>query len=130
MIIVKTTNGDRFINEAETLQVSHVKDKAQVEVWPSRWGHQQDIPEFFVIENVETVIYAIAAQPTKWVDEGSEIEKLRKSLEENSEWAGKLRDKILEIERERDELKEKLSIFEHYHQANVRSYEKTDTQTT
>ena len=34
MIIIKTTNGDRFINDAETLQVSHVKDKAQVKVWP------------------------------------------------------------------------------------------------
>ena len=43
MIIVKTNNGDRFINEAETLQVSHIKDKALVEVWPSRWGNHERI---------------------------------------------------------------------------------------
>lgn len=52
MIIVKTTNGDRFINDAETLQVSHVKDKAQVEVWPSRWDNQQHMPQYFVMRNV------------------------------------------------------------------------------
>ena len=81
MIIVKTKNGDRFINDAETLQVSHVKDKAQVEVWPSRWGNQQQQPQYFVIEHVESVIYTNDAQPMEWKDEGSEIQRLKATIE-------------------------------------------------
>ena len=80
MIIVKTSNGDRFINEAETLQVSHNKDKALVEVWPSRWGNQQQQPQYYIIEHVESVIYT--TQETKWKDEGSEIERLKDRLED------------------------------------------------
>ena len=75
MIIVKTNNGDRFINEAETLQVSHNKDKALVEVWPSKWGNQQQQPQYYIIEHVESVIYT--TQETKWKDEGSELETLK-----------------------------------------------------
>ena len=90
MIIVKTNNGDRFINEDETLQVIHNKDKAQVEVWPSRWGNQQQQPQYFVIEHVEAVIYT--TQETKWKDEGSEVEKLRDNLEsKNKEISGIIR---------------------------------------
>ena len=112
MIIVKTTNGDRFINDAETLQVSHVKDKAQVEVWPSRWGNQQQQPQYFVIEHVEAVIYTNAAQATQWKDEGSELEKLKAKYDENMEWSGKLRDEYMKIEQERDELKERVAQLE------------------
>ena len=112
MIIVKTTNGDRFINDAETLQVSHVKDKAQVEVWPSRWGNQQQQPQYFVIEHVEAVIYTNAAQATQWKDEGSELEKLKAKYDEHMEWSGKLRDEYMKIEQERDELKERVAQLE------------------
>ena len=112
MIIVKTTNGDRFINDAETLQVSHVKDKAQVEVWPSRWGNQQQQPQYFVIEHVEAVIYTNAAQATQWKDEGSELEKLKAKYDEYTEWSGKLRDEYMKIEQERDELKERVAQLE------------------
>ena len=90
MIIVKTNNGDRFINEAETLQVNHNKDKAQVEVWPSRWGNQQQQPQYYVIEHVEAVIYT--TQETKWKDEGSEVKKLIANLEsKNKEISGIIR---------------------------------------
>jgi hypothetical protein len=112
MIIVKTTNGDRFINDAETLQVSHVKDKAQVEVWPSRWGNQQQQPQYFVIEHVEAVIYTNAAQATQWKDEGSELEKLKAKYDEHMKWSGKLRDEYMKIMQERDELKERLAKLE------------------
>lgn len=80
MIIVKTNNGDRFINEAETLQINHIRDKALVEVWPSRWGNQQQQPQYYIIEHVESVIYT--TQETKWKDEGSELETLKKRLED------------------------------------------------
>ena len=112
MIIIKTANGDRFINDAETLQVSHVKDKAQVEVWPSHWGNQQQQPQYFVIEHVEAVIYTNAAQATQWKDEGSELEKLKAKYDEHMEWSGKLRDEYMKIEQERDELKERLAKLE------------------
>jgi hypothetical protein len=112
MIIVKTNNGDRFINEAETLQVSHNKDKALVEVWPSRWGNQQQQPQYYIIEHVEAVIYTNAAQATQWKDEGSELEKLKAKYDENMEWSGKLRDEYIKIEQERDELKERLAQLE------------------
>ena len=75
MIIVKTSNGDRFINEAETKQVSHNKDNAQVEVWPSKWGNQPHQPQYYIIEHVESVIYT--TQEIKWKDEGSELETLK-----------------------------------------------------
>ena len=80
MIIVKTNNGDRFINEAETLQINHIRDKAQVEVWPSRWGNQQQQPQYYIIEHVESVIYT--TQETKWKDEGLELETLKKRFRE------------------------------------------------
>ncbi len=112
MIIIKTANGDRFINDAETLQVSHVKDKAQVEVWPSRWGNQQQQPQYFVIEHVEAVIYTNAAQATQWKDEGSELEKLKAKYNEHMEWRGKLRDEYMKVMQERDELKERLAKLE------------------
>jgi hypothetical protein len=73
MIIVKTNNGDRFINEAETLQVSHNKDKALVEVWPSRWGNQQQQPQYYIIENVESVIYTNADYTVKYEDQSKYI---------------------------------------------------------
>ena len=75
MIIEKTTNGDRFINEAETLQVNHIKDNAQVEVWPSRWGNQQQIPQYYIIEHVEQVIYTDHPHEVDWVDKGSGLSK-------------------------------------------------------
>lgn len=111
MIIIKTTNGDRFINEAETLQVSHVKDKSQVEVWPSNWGHQQTIPEFFVIENVEKVIYT-TAQTTAYTDVGSELEKYKQELGAQVDNYNKLKHEYLNIMQERDDLVTKLSTLE------------------
>ena len=82
MIIVKTNNGDCFINEAETLQINHIKDKAQVEVWPSRWSNQQQQPQYYIIEHVESVIYTNADQTVKYEDKGSEVEKLKKRIED------------------------------------------------
>ena len=79
MIIVKTTNGDSFINEVETLQVNHIRDNALVEVWPSRWCNQQLQSQYYIIEHVESVIYT--TQETKWEDEGSEIQRLKAELE-------------------------------------------------
>lgn len=73
MIIVKTNNCDRFINEAETLQVIHNKDKAEVEVWPSRWGNQPHQLQNFIIEHVESVIYTNVDHTVKYEDQSKYI---------------------------------------------------------
>ena len=112
MIIVKTTNGDRFINDSETLLVSHIKDKAQVEVCVPVRSEKQTQPRPYIIEHVEAVIYTNAAQATQWKDEGSELEKLKAEYDEHMEWSGKLRDEYMKIEQERDELKERLAQLE------------------
>ena len=112
MIIVKTNNGDCFINEAETLQISHIKDKAQVEVWPSRWGNQQQQPQYYIIEHVESVIYT--TQETKWKDEGSELETLKKRLEDICQLVDQYRKKETEniiLEDRIARLQEKLRDF-------------------
>ena len=112
MIIVKTNNGDRFINEAETLQINHIRDKAQVEVWPSRWGNQQQQPQYYIIEHVEAVIYT--TQETKWKDEGLELETLKKRFREINQLVDKYRKKETEniiLEDRIARLQEKLRDF-------------------
>ena len=79
MIIVRTNNGDHFINEEETLQVIHNKDVATVEVWPSRWGDQKQ-PQSYLIEYVEFVQY-LYGKDIQWKDEGSEVERLKAHAE-------------------------------------------------
>ena len=118
MIIVKTNNGDRFINEAETLQVSHNKDKALVEVWPSRWGNQQQQPQYYIIEHVESVIYTNADQTVKYEDKGSEVEKLKKRIEDGYIFSKDLQSKYISMydeyigmQNEIARLKEKLRDF-------------------
>jgi len=109
MIIVKTTNGDRFINEAETLQVNHNRDKAEVEVWPSRWGNQQQTPQYYLIEHVEMVVYLNDKQPAQWTDEGSALEKLKAELSDQVESNSEMRENMITLQQERDELEEKLA---------------------
>ena len=97
MIIVKTNNGDRFINEAETLQINHIKDKEQVEVWPSRWGNQQQQPQYYIIEHVESVIYTNADQTVKYDDKCSEVEELKNILDNRLEWGMNLQSKYISM---------------------------------
>ena len=74
MIIIKTANGDRFVNEAETLMVIHDKDTARVTIHPKSWSVES--PSSIQIPNVESVIYATADQLGKYEDKGSQVEKL------------------------------------------------------
>lgn len=96
MIIIKTTNGDRFINEAECLQVNHLRDTATVEVWPASWGRnrQYETPRCYIIQNVEAVIYTNAAQPTEWKDEGSAIRKLEEQRQQHLDIINRLKAKL------------------------------------
>ena len=105
MIIVKTKNGDHFINEKAVREVLHDREKAVVDCWGANgyYSHHED---------VEGVIYTNDAQPTSWKDEGSEIQRLAKSLDEQIEWGKKMRDEYMKMEQERDELKERVAQLE------------------
>ena len=105
MIIVKTKNGDRFINDKAVTMVEHDREKSVANAYG-------DKGLFSHIEDVESIIYTNDAQPTSWKDEGSEIERLTKSLDEQREWGRKMRDEYLKIEQERDELKERVAQLE------------------
>ena len=105
MIIVKTKNGDRFINDKAVAMVEHVRDKAVVNAHGEKGA-------YYHIEDVEGVIYTNDAHPTSLKDEGSEIQRLMKSLDEQREWGNKMRDEYLKIEQERDELKERVAQLE------------------
>ena len=85
--------------------VEHDREKAVVNAYG-------DKGVFFHIEDVEGIIYTNDAQPTSWKDEGSEIKRLMKSLDEQREWGNKMRDEYLKIEQERDELKERVAQLE------------------
>ena len=85
MIIIKTNNGDRFVNDAETLMVIHDKETARVTVHLKSWRNKQPAP--FHILNVEAVVYVNDAQPTNWLDEGSAVEGLKKKLNDVDRWS-------------------------------------------
>ena len=105
MIIVKTKNGDRFINDKAVIMVEHDRKKAAVN------AHGEN-DAYYHIGDVEGIIYTNDAQPTSWKDEGSEIQRLMKSLDEQREWNNKMRDEYLKIEQERDELKARVAQLE------------------
>ena len=111
MIIVKTKNGDRFINDKAVTMVEHDREKAVVNAYG-------DNGVFFHIEDVESVIYTNDAQPTSWQDEGSEIQRLTKSLSELTEQGAKMRGEYMKMAQERDELKARLAQLEQKHAAN------------
>ena len=102
MIIVKTKNGDHFINEKSVIEVQHDREKAVVNCYGANgyFSHHED---------VEGIIYTNDAQPTSWKDEGSEIQRMKKELDELREWADKMRYEHLQMMQERDELKERLA---------------------
>lgn len=84
MIIVKTKNGDRFINDKAVTMVEHIRDKAVANAYG-------DKGVFFHIEDVEGIIYTNDAQPTSWQDEGSALEKARKDNDQKSNIIKRLR---------------------------------------
>lgn len=73
MIIVKTKNGDRFINDKAVTIVKHDRENAVVDAYGDKGA-------VFHIEDVEGIIYTNDAQPTSWKDEGSELETLKNNL--------------------------------------------------
>jgi hypothetical protein len=112
MIIVKTKNGDRFINDKAVTMVEHKREKAVVNAYG-------DNGMFFHIEDVEGISYANDAQPTSWNDEGSEIKRLKAIIEkkdkENAqmlEFSGYTREWLFIYQNAVDEIKDKISQAE------------------
>lgn len=85
MIIIKTSNGDVFVNEKTTQIVQHDKQNKMVVIRSSKEGLNCNI------QNVEGIIYTNDAQPTSWQDEGSALEKARKDNEEKLDIIKRLR---------------------------------------
>ena len=97
MIIVKTKNGDRYINDKAVIMVEHVRDKAVVNAYG-------DKGLYYIVEDVEGVIYTNDAQPTSWQDEGSALAKQDKELSEARKHNSDLRAHCMELENEKNEL--------------------------
>ena len=106
MIIIKTANGDVFVNEKTTHIVEHNRENKTVVIRNPQYKLNS------TIHDVEAVIYTNDAQPTSWKDEGSAIERLAKSLDEAREYGRKMRDEYMKMEQERDELKERVAQLE------------------
>lgn len=70
MIIIKTSNGDKFVNEKAIVELSHDREKKTAS-YITKGGYQS-------FKDVEGIIYTNDAQPTEWQDEGSALEKARK----------------------------------------------------
>lgn len=106
MIIIKTKNGDVFVNEKETQIVQHDRENERVVIRSRKEGPN------CAVKDVEGIIYTNEAQPTQWMDEGSQIEKMREQLKEDSAEICKLKDAYKNLLEERDELKERLAKLE------------------
>ena len=106
MIIIKTNNGDVFVNEKTTHIVEHNRENKTVVIRNPQYKMNS------TIHDVEGIIYTNDAQPTSWKDEGSEIQRMKKLLDEQREWGNKMRDEYLKIEQERDELKGRVAQLE------------------
>ena len=74
MIIVKTKNGDSFINDKAVTLVTHNKEKATVSYFCADSGISGISGD---IKDVECVIYNNESQPISWQENGSEIERMK-----------------------------------------------------
>ena len=107
MIIVKTKNGDSFINDKAVTMVDHDREYAEVTVY-------RDVGASYNIEDVESIIYTSDAQPVEWKDEGSELEMLKKRLKDICQLVDQYRKKETEniiLEDRIARLQEKLRDF-------------------
>lgn len=100
MIIVKTKNGDRFINDKAVTMVEHDRENAEVNVYGDKYLYE--------IKDVEGIIYTNDAQPIAYKDEGSEIERLQNKLDEQLEWGGKIRKEYMDMQNKNDQLEEEV----------------------
>ena len=99
MIIIKTKNGAKFVNEKEAVMIYHDKKAKQVSF------HTRETMQGVTIHDVESVTFITDTQAVEWKDEGSEIERLKAELEKETERLKK------ELEKEK---REKSILYEHF----------------
>jgi hypothetical protein len=104
MIIIKTKNGDVMVNEKSIRSVTQNK-KERLAFINSKNGSE-------TIKDVESVLYFNDVEAIQYKDEGSEVEELKKRLEDRLEWINNLRKEYTKIEQERDMLQDKLTNLE------------------
>lgn len=96
MIIVKTTNGDQFINDTTVNRVAHNKDTHTVTIHKGTVGTFQYAEH--TIEHVEGVIYTNEAQATQWRDEGSIIKKMQDIIDKQKHELGFLGEMVKRLQ--------------------------------
>ena len=104
MIIVKTKNGDHFVNDSALIEVAHDKKKETV------YCYRTD--SFTTITDVESVVYTNADQTAKYEDKGSRVAELEARVHEQNKWGDEIRTKYFELENENSELVEKVKKLE------------------
>lgn len=101
MIIVKTKNGDHFVNDSALIEVAHDKEKAIVFCYRNNGC-------ITTITDVESVVYTNADQTAKYEDKGSRVAELEASLHGQLVWGNNIRTKYFDLENENSELKAEL----------------------
>ena len=90
MIIIKTKNGDVFLNEKEVIYVEHEKKNKRVYIS----AQNRNIGN---IENVESVTFISDTEPIKYKDEGSEVVNLKAQAKEREENINKVWNLMFDI---------------------------------
>ena len=96
MIIIKTTNGDQFINETDVSRVEHCKDTHTVNIYKGTVGTFQYAEH--TIEHVEGICYSNESQPTSWSDEGSVIKKMQDVIDKQKHELGFLNEMVKRLQ--------------------------------
>lgn len=78
MIIIKTKQGDIFVNDREMVNVTHNRELHTAEIHNGKAGPLWHEPP---IEHVESVVYINEQTGKEWKDNGSEMEYLRKEMD-------------------------------------------------
>lgn len=105
MIIVKTKNGDHFVNDSALIEVAHDKEKAIVYCYRTDGC-------ITTIVDVERVTYTTADMTVKYVDNGSRVAELEARLDERNKWGDSIRTKYMELDKENGKLTEEVKKLE------------------
>ena len=72
MIIVKTKNGDHFINDKAVIKVEHNKERATVTCYADKgiYSHIENVEQVVYTSDAQPVVYTSDEQPVEWKDEG------------------------------------------------------------
>ena len=105
MIIVKTKNGDHFVNESALIEVAHDKKKETVYCYRTDGC-------ITTITDVESVVYTNVDQTAKYEDKGSRVAELEASIHDQLVWGNNIRDKYMELDKENGELTEEVKKLE------------------